>query len=326
MNQRRRLIAALGIASLASTAWSQKKIPRVGFFYFASNKSAVELGRYPKFIEGMRELGYEEGRDFTLIARYADSNEALAEQFAAEFVRDKVDVIVATGSPVYDALKRAKLDTPVVFTVGSDPVATGMVKSLARPASNFTGLSENNSEVVTKHLQLLQLAVPGLKRLAVLANPTNAARAITVKQLETATKRTNISLMTLESSTFKGNEQAFAAIARERIEALIILNDTFFAQQSQQLAQLSIKYRVASIFGTQDYAPAGGLMSYGPEIREQFRRAAGYVDKILKGTKAADLPVERPTLYLLTVNKKTAKAIGRTLPPELLFRADKVIE
>lgn len=326
MNRRRKLLIALALAGLVPPVWAQPKMPRVGFFYFGSRQSAMELGRFNLFLQGMREQGYEDGRNFVLVPRFADSSAANADRLAVEFVRAKVDVIVATGAPVYDALKKVQAGIPTVVTVASAPVAMGLAQSLARPGGNFTGLSENNADLVTKHIELLRLAVPNLARIAVLTNHTNPATAYQLKLIESALRQLGLGLLALESSTTQGNEQAFAAIARERIEGLVILNDTFFVQQSRQLATLAIKHRVASIFGTQDYARAGGLMSYGPEIGEQFRRAAIYVDKILKGAKAGDLPMEQPTVYLLTVNKKTAKAIGRTLPSELLFRADKVIE
>ena len=168
--------------------------------------------------------------------------------------------------------------------------------------------------------------MPNLTRLAVLTNRTSSATDPQVKRIEAAVKQLGIGLLTLESSTVRGNEEAFAEISRERIQALIILNDTFYVQQLRQLAQLAVRHRVASIFGTQDYARAGGLMSYGPEVGQQFRRAASYVDKILKGANPAELPMELPTVYLMTLNQKTAKAIGRKLPSELVFRADKIIE
>ena len=327
---RREILMWLGAASLAaplrSLAQSQTKVWQVGFLYFGSRQSALDLGRYQQFQQGMRELGYDEGRNFSTVARFADSNPEHLPHLVAELARLNVDVIVATGAPVYSALQRANINIPTVVTVASDPTVTGLAKTLARPGGNFTGLSENNAELVTKHVELLRLAVPNLARLAVLTNPTNNAAAAQIKRIQAVAQRLGITFFKVQSATVGGNEQAFATISRERAEAVIILNDTFFVQQSRQLAQLAIKHRLASIFGTQDYARAGGLMSYGPEVADHFRRAATYVDKILKGAKPADLPIEQPTRYLLTINRKTAKAIGREIPSELNLRADKVIE
>jgi putative ABC transport system substrate-binding protein len=330
LRERRKILVWLSAASLLaplrSLAQPKTKVWQVGFLYFGSRQSAVDLGRYQQFEQGMRELGYEEGRNFSIAARFADSNPDNVPRLAAELVRLNVDVIVATGAPVYSALQRANINIPTVVTVASDPTATGLAKTLARPGGNFTGLSENNAELVTKHVELLRLAVPNLTRLAVLTNPSNPAAATQIKRIQAVTQGLGITFFRVQSANVEGNAQAFATISRERVEAMIILNDTFFVQQSRQLAQLAIKHRLASIFGTQDYARAGGLMSYGPEVKDHFRRAAAYVDKIFKGAKPGDLPIEQPTRYLLTINRKTAKAIGREIPSELSLRADKVID
>ena len=330
MNNRRKLVIALGASALAapigSFAQPQGKVWRVGFLYFGSQQSALDLGRWQQFQQGMRELGYEEDRNFSIVARFADGKVGNVPRLAAELARLNVDVIVATGAPVYSELQRVNINIPTVVTVASDPTATGLAKTLARPGGNFTGLSENNAELVTKHVELLRLAVPGLSRLAVLTNPSNSAAATQIRRIQAVTQQFAITLFKEQSASVKGNAKSFAAISRDRAEAVIILNDTFFVQQSGQLAQLAIKHRLASIFGTQDYVRAGGLMSYGPEVADQFRRAAAYVDKIFKGAKPGDLPIEQPTRYLLTINRKTAKAIGREMPSELLLRADKVIE
>jgi putative tryptophan/tyrosine transport system substrate-binding protein len=330
MNRRRRILVSLGatslVASFASFAQPQNKVWRVGFLYFGSRQSALDLGRYQQLQKGMRELGYEEGRNFAIVARFADGKPENVARLAAEMARSNLDVIVATGAPVYSELQRANINIPTVITVASDPTATGLAKTLARPGGNFTGLSENNAELVAKHVELLRLAVPNLARLAVLTNSSNPATATQLKRIQAVAQQLAITFFSVQSESVKANEQAFATMTRGRAEAVIILNDTFFVQQSRQLAQLSIKHRLASIFGTQDYARAGGLMSYGTEVTEHFRLAAGYVDKIFKGAKPADLPIEQPTRYLLTINRKTARAIGRIIPSELLLRADKVIE
>jgi putative ABC transport system substrate-binding protein len=330
MDSRRELLlslaAALATVCIPARAQSSGKVWRIGFYYFGSRQSAEETGRYAMFLQGMRELGYVEGKNYFIEARYADGKVDRLPALTTEMNQIKPDLIVATGGPVYDSLKKAAVAIPTVVTVTSDPIIAGIAKTLARPGGYFTGLSENNAEYVTKHLELLRIALPKLTRLAVLANPTNASSASQLKRLRAAALPLGIQLISLESTSIETNTLAFDTLVRERMQALIIVNDTFFVQQARQLAELAIKNRLPSIFGTQDYARAGGLMSYGSEINENFQRAAGYVDKIFKGAKAGDLPIEQPTRLLLTVNRKTAKLIGLNLPQELLLRADKVIE
>jgi putative ABC transport system substrate-binding protein len=307
-------------------AQSSGKVWRIGFYYFGSQKSAQETGRYAMFLQGMREHGYTEGKNYVIEARYADGQVDRLPALTDEFKKLKVDLIVATGGPVYDSLMKASVTIPTVVTVTSDPIIAGIAKTLARPGGYFTGLSENNAEYVTKHLELLRLALPKLSRLAVLANPTNASTPSQLKKLQAAALPLGIQILKIESTNIETNALAFDTLVRERMQALIIVNDTFFVQQARQLADLAILHRLPSIFGTQDYARAGGLLSYGSEINENFQRAAGYVDKIIRGAKVGDLPIEQPTRLLLTVNSKTAKLIGLKLPQELLLRADKVIE
>ena len=330
MNSRRAVLGILGAAVTAACApaWAQAagKIWRVGFFYFGSKQSSQDTGRYPMFVQGMRELGYVEGKNLVIEARYADGKPDLVPALAAEISQLKPDVIVATGGQVYEVLLKSALTIPVVVTVSSDPIGAGIAKSLSRPGGNFTGLSDNNAEYVSKHLEFLRIAVPKLSRVAVLSNPRNIAAPPQLQRLLPAAHSLGIQIVSLDSTSIEANRAAFDTLVRERAQALIIINDTFFVQQTRQLADLSIQHRLPSIFGTQDYARAGGLMSYGSEVSENFQRAAGYVDKIFKGAKAGDLPIEQPTRLLLTVNANTAKQIGLKLPQELLLRADKVIE
>jgi len=212
------------------------------------------------------------------------------------------------------------------MTVAADPVGDGFAKSLARPGGNFTGLSDNNAELRPKQIELLRIAVPKLSRIAALLNPANKGIPAQLNSIQAVAQKVGVQVVRADGPTVDGIELSFAEMSRERVQAVIILNDTFFVQQLRQIANLAIKHRLVSIYGSRDYAEAGGLMGYGPDITDNFRRAATYVDKILKGAKPGELPIEQPTRYFLTINSKTAKAIGLTIPSELLLRADKVIE
>jgi putative tryptophan/tyrosine transport system substrate-binding protein len=331
MNNRRMLLAGIVAAGLARPfellAEQRGKLWRVGFFYFGSDRSAHNTGRYWQFQQGMRELGYEEGKNLVIEARFADGKADRLSAIVAEFTRLNVDVIVATGGPVYYALRDAGVNIPVAVTVASDPVGTGLAKSLARPGGIFTGLSENNVELVTKHLELLRIAVPNLARVGVLTNPTNPiGSAAQLKSVQAVARPLGIHVLREECSAIEGIAPAFTAISNARAQALIICNDTFFVQESRYIAELAVNRRIASIFGTQDYARAGGLMSYGPEVVDNFRRVAGYVDKILNGAKPGDIPWEQSTKFELVLNLKAARELGLRVPQSVLISADEVIE
>ncbi len=330
MNKRRKLLIALGASALTAPipvfAQQQGKVWRVGFLYQGSRLSALETGRYGAFLKGMSELGYIEGRNLVIEGRYSDGKAERLPGLAAELVGTKVDVIVATGTPAYHALQKATSTTPVVITVGGDPVAEGFAASLARPGGNITGLVNISTEIVPKLLELLASAAPKISRVAVLLNPDNGAHPEQLKRIEAAAQKLRVNISRMGAKTPEDIERAYAAMTRERVQAVIILNDTFLVQQSQQIAILAIKHRLASISGTQEYPKAGGLMGYGPDIADNFRRAATYVDKIFKGAKPGELPIEQPTRFYLTINRNAAKALGITLSQEMLLRADRVIE
>ena len=330
MNDRRKLLVVLGAGALAAPlacfAQQQGKVWRVGFFYYGSRQSALDMGRYQLFLQGMREFGYVEGKNLVIETRFADGKSERLPGLATELVRLNVDVIVATGAAGYRALQQATTTIPIVITVSADPVGDGFAKSLARPGGNITGLSENNAELFPKHIELLRIAVPKLSRVAVLLNPANGGHPAQLKTLRAVAQKVGVIILRADGPTVDDIGRSFATMARERAQAVIILNDTFFVQQFRQIAGLAIKHRLVSTYGSGDYAEAGGLMGYGQDITDNFRRAAAYVDKILKGGKPGDLPIEQPTRYLLKINRKTAKALGLTIPQELLLRADKVIE
>jgi putative tryptophan/tyrosine transport system substrate-binding protein len=286
----------------------------------------LDTGRYRSFLQGMRELGYIEGKNFVVEARFADGEGAALPGLAAELISGKVDVIVATGTPVTLALRKATRTVPIVSTVSSDPAGDGSSASLARPGGNITGLSNFAPELSQKQVELLTACVPKLSRLAVLVNPSNAEHSGRLKLVESAARKVGMRVLAVHGGTPDEITSSFGAMARDRAEAVLILGDTFFLQQMRRIADLALKYRLPSVFLNPELVEAGGLMSYGPNFTDNFRRAASYVDKILKGAKPADLPIEQPTKFELVINLKTAKALGLTIPQSLLLRADQVIE
>jgi putative ABC transport system substrate-binding protein len=330
MNIRRKLIAALGAGALAAPlgafAQPQGKVWRVGFFYMGSRQSALDTGRYQLFLQGMRELGYTEGKNFVIEARYADSKTDRLPDLAAELLRANVDIIVAQGTPVYQTLQRLTKTVPIVITVSPDPVEAGFAVSLARPGGNITGLSSANHDVSPKHVELLMTAVPKLSRIAVLSNPVHTGHPLWLKNIRTAAQKSGLRIVPVDGATPDGIQRAFGTMAKERAQAVIILGDSLFLQQARQIAELALKHKLPSIYTTRDYAEAGGFMSYGHFISDNFRRAATYVDKIFKGAKAGDLPIEQPTIFELVVNRKTVTALGLKIPNEILVQATKVIE
>ena len=329
MTTRRRFLIALGAGILAvprgSLAQPASKGARIGFLYYGSRQTALDTGRYNAFIQGMGELGYTEGKNFTLEARFADGKGERLPALAAELVRLKVNVIVATGSPVYRALQHSTT-IPVVVTVTFDPVGDGFAASMARPGGNFTGLSLSAGDLGPKLLELLKAAVPKMSRVAVLLNPGNPAHPQRVIRIMSAAQNVGIQVWLAEAGTVQEIEREFAVMTKERANAAIIVADGLFLQESQSIAALALKHRLPSISQLRELTEAGGLISYGPNSLDNFRRAATYVDKILKGAKPGDLPFEQPTRYHLVINRKTATALGLKIPEALLRQADEVIQ
>jgi putative ABC transport system substrate-binding protein len=326
---RRRFLIALGAGVLAvprgSLAQPQPKGARIGFLYYGSRQSALDTGRYNAFVQGMRELGYVEGTNFVIEARFADGKHERLPAFAAELVRLKVDVIVATGTPTYRALQHAAATIPVVITVTFDPVGDGFAASMARPGGNITGLTLSAADLGPKLLELLKAAMPKLSRVAVLVQPGNPAHPQRVVRIMSAAQKVGIQVVLAEAGTVPEIEREFAMMTKERANATIILADGFFLQESRPIAAQALKHRLPSISQLREYAEAGGLMSYGPNSVDNFRRAATYVDKILKGAKPGELPFEEPTRYHLLINRKTALSLSLTIPQALLGQADEVI-
>jgi ABC-type uncharacterized transport system substrate-binding protein len=295
------------------------KIPRIGFVAGTLPDSVVELRR------GLRDLGYIEGKNILIEYRYA---KGVAEfpNLVAELVRLKVDVIVVTSTAAAQAAKNATTTIPVIFTSVGDPVGTGIVASLARPGGNVTGFSNLSPELSGKQLELLKEAFPKISHIAVLSETANTGNAASLREMKVAAEALRVTLQRLEVRGPDDLEPAFSAIKRERASALIVLRNNLVRAHLAQIVGLAIKSRLPALYPDSFSTDAGGLMSYGPKPFEHYRRVAIYVDKILKGAKPADLPVEQPTKFEFVINLKTAKQIGVTIPQSMLYRADKVIK
>jgi putative ABC transport system substrate-binding protein len=312
-------------APLAAEAQQAAKTPRVGVLFGGTPTTAASFNE--AFTQGLRELGYVERQTIILERRYADGSGERINAIATELVRMRVDVIVAGSDSTIAAVKRQTQSIPIVMVGASDPVGTGFVASLARPGGNVTGMSRMSGELSAKRLELLREAVPHLSRVAVIWNPDVRGAVLDFKELEEPARSMRVQLQSVEVSRADDLARAFSAILNARAEALIVItpNPVTFASQGQ-LVSFAQRHRLPSIYGVQEYVEAGGLAAYGPSNAAAFRRAAFFVDRILKGARPGDLPVEQPTKFELVINLKTAKALGLTIPQSLLIRADQVIE
>jgi len=326
---RRTLLYGLGVgllAPLAVEAQQAGKVWRIGSLASYSPTSPEVAPLWEGFLQGLRELGYVEGKNFVIEGRYSEGRHERLPALAAELVRLKVDVIVVGGGPAADEAKRATSTIPIVMVNNADPVGSGLAASLARPGGNVTGLSLVTPELVGRQLQLLTEAIPGVSGVAILSNPTNPTRRLSLREAEVAARPLKLRLQILEARAPSEFAGALSAASRERAGALLVVLDPMFFAERTRLAELAAKHRLPLISGLREYAEAGGFLTYGPNLRDSFRRAATYVDKILKGAKPGDLPVEQPAKFDLVINLKTAKALDLTIPPSLLLRADQVIE
>lgn len=320
-----RTIGAMVLASpLRAFAQSQGKVVRIGVLSAQSQSESSLL--YEPFFQGMHELGYVQGRNLIVEERYADGQQRRLQEHAAELVRLKVDVIVVSSTPTGQAAQQATRTIPIVIMATADPVGDGFAKSLARPGGNITGMSTGAAMTVTKHLELLMAAMPGLSRLAVLVNPANRAHPPQLGEIRSAGKKYGLRVMAFEAGTPEMIEGAFRKMRQERADAVILLRESMFNRRGRHIAELAMKHKLPSITAFEGYAEDGGLMSYGDNTPERHRRAATQVDKILKGANPAELPFEQPTKFYLAINRKTAQALGLAIPQELLLRAEKVIE
>jgi putative ABC transport system substrate-binding protein len=320
------LAGALAAWPLAVLAQKPPAMARIGFLYFRSRQSAMESGRHAAFLEGLRELGYVEGKNYTLDARYADGGTERLPGLAAELVQAKVNVLVVTGTPAVHAAQKATNSIPIVITVAADPVAEGFAANLSRPGGNLTGLVSLNTELGPKQLELILDCVPKVSRIAVLWNSNNTAHPRQVQAIQAAAHKRKKNLLQVDGRTPAEIERGFAAMTREHAQAVLIVGDSFFVQQMRQIAQLALKHRLPSVYVIREYVDAGGFASYGSDTVQNFRRAPVFVDKILKGAKPGELPFEQPMRFELAFNLKTSKALGIKIPETLLQRAHRVVE
>jgi putative ABC transport system substrate-binding protein len=319
-------VVALLVVAVIAEAQQPKKVPRIG--YLSNNDPATESTRSEAFRAGLRELGYIEGKNIASEYRYTQGKVDRLPDLAAELVRLKVNVIVVGGNSPIRAVKNATKTIPIVMTgLGPDPVEAGFIESLARPGGNVTGLTNLNRELGGKRLDLFKEAVPKVTRVAVLYEQANRPSVIEVKEvLPVAARALALIIQPWEVRRAEGFEKVFAALNKERPDGLYVGGGALMADNRKQIASFASKSRLPSMYQSREAVDDGGLMSYGADVADSYRRAATYVDKILKGTKPADLPVEQPKKFEFIINLKTAKQIGLTIPPNVLARADKVIK
>jgi putative ABC transport system substrate-binding protein len=327
--RRRELIALVGgaIACPVGVRAQQQagKMPRIGYLGVTSPSDRPSL--LDAFRQRLRELGWVESQNIVIDYRYAEGRVDRLSDLAAELVRLKVGVIVSLGTQGVTAAKNATETIPIVMIAVRDPVGTGLIASLARPGGNVTGVSGYAGlESVAKQLEMLKEIVPKIRRVAILSNPTNAYHQLAIKEVNVAARTLGVQLQLLEARGPNEFDGAFAAMDKERVGALLVLSDVIFSSHGTRLADLAARSRLPAAYGVREIVEAGGLMSYGPSFLDLYQRAATYVDKILKGAKPADLPVEQPTKFELVINLKAAKALGLEVPPLLIAQADEVIE
>ena len=319
------LCAMLFALCVPAQAQQPKKTPRIGYLVFVPASSPLIRQRIEAFRQGLRELGYVEGKDIVIEYRHAEGKLDHLRALADELVGLKVDIIISTGGTATRAAKEATSTIPVVMTNDPDPVGNGHIVSLARPGGNITGLSTLGPELSGKRLELLKEIVPKLSHLAVFGTSTVPGYSATIRETELAANTFGVSLQYLDVLESKDVDTGFRAAAKGRTDAVLTLNSGIISSQRTKIIELALKNRLPTISGNRDFAEAGGLVSYGINRLDVDRRAAAYVDKILKGAKPADLPVEQPTKFELIINLKSAKQIGLIIPPNVLARADKVI-
>jgi putative ABC transport system substrate-binding protein len=323
----RRAFFAATLALLAAPLDVEaQKVPRIGYLSIYTPSDPRGAQWRAAFQHGLRELGYIEGQNITIEYRYAAGNLARLPDLATELARAPVDVILVQGEAALRAAKQATRTIPIVVSVIGDLLGPGHVQSLARPGGNITGLSVLAPELIAKRLELLKETVPDLAQVGVLWNPTNATGVLGLKAAEGAARELGIQLHSLEVRAPDGFDVAFRVARTDRVGALVVLSDSLLAANRRRILDFATKNRLPSNFEDAEYVREGGLMAYGPDVAELNRRAATFVAKILKGAKPADLPVEQPTKFELVINLKTAKALGLTIPPAVLARADEVIE
>ena len=302
----------------------ERKIPRIGYLSPASRSGSPHL--LEAFLQGLRDLGYVDGESISIEYRWAEGKTERLAALAADLVRLPVDVMVTSATPATRAAKKSTDTIPVVMIAVGDPVGSGLVISLAQPSGNVTGLATLIPELSAKRLELLKEALPGISRVAVLFNPANPVKPLDWQETAAAAQRLGVRLQPLEVSRPEDLEPAFTAMVQEETEELITFPDPVTIQHRERIVELAVKHRLPAMYGLREFTNAGGLMAYGVSFPDLYQRAATFVDKILKGASPTDLPVEQPIRFELVVNLKAAKALGLTLPPSFLFRADNVMQ
>ena len=317
-------IVGLTIAPLATEGQPAGRVPRIAYL---GTRTPSDFGLIA-FRQGLRELGWVEGQNLVIEYRFADGRLDRLPALAAELARLKADILVVHSTPGASAAKSATEAIPVVMISVGDPVGLGLIASLARPGGNLTGLSYSafGLEIIGKQLELFKEAIPKIRRVAILSNGANPIQPLAIKEVNVAARSLAVQVQVLEVRGPNEFDNAFSTMAKQRVGGLLVVPDSMFVFQRTRLADLAARTGLPAVYGWREHAEAGGLMSYGPDLSDLFRRGATYVDKILKGAKPADLPVEQPTKFELVINLKTAKALGLTIPQSLLLRADQVIE
>ena len=327
MNRRRALLALTALGSCVVLPWARAQapatLPKVALFTFGSRYNA--RSRTEAFFKAMRELGYEEGKNIHYESRFANGQPDLLRELAQEVAREHVDVVVSASTLTTEALLQATSSVPIVMAAIEDPVISGFVKSLARPETNVTGLTANAVDQVPKHMELLLKAVPGIGKAAALMNPTNAVYAAYRSRLEWVAKSSRVRLAVTDAITYRDIERAFKRFGEAPVGGLIVMSDSTFYTERNTITELAARLRIPAVYPQRAYAEAGGLISYGQNYEFNYARAATYVDRILKGEKPGEMPIEEPTNHELVVNRNAARSLGLALPAELLKRADKVI-
>jgi len=327
MSARREFLISLGAVlawALPVRAQLPRTMYRIGFL--GNSTAALKSNLIEAFRQGLRDLRYEEGRNITIEYRWAEGKYERFPALIAELVALKIDVMVTAGTPAALAVKKAAISVPLVMAAIGDPVGVGLVPSLARPTGNITGLSGMATDLEGKRLQLLGEVVKGLSHVAVIWNPLNAFQKISVSQLNAAGKTLKIKVQPVAVGVTEDLDPAFATLVKDKPQALVILADRIFLHNRARLMDFAMQNRLPGVYAYRELVEAGGLMSFGPSYEDLHRRAATYVDKILKGAKPADLPVEQPTKFNLVINRRAAEALGLTIPASILARADEVIE
>jgi putative ABC transport system substrate-binding protein len=316
------IIALVGSGAIADAQQPAGRVPRIGYL-----SPGIRSDSYSReaFQQGLRGLGYVAGKNILIEYRYSEGKFERLPELAEELVRLKLDVIVTVGTPPAQAVKAATKTIPIVMALISDPVGTGLVGSLARPGGNVTGLSTISQDLSGKRLELLKETLPKVSRVAVLYDPNDPAKVDEFKETEVTARPLGVHLQSLEVRGLDEFDGAFKAAITAKAGAILVLPTSILITNRTRIVDLAMKNRLPTMFATSQFTDAGGLMSYGPDYGDLYRRAATYVDKILKGAKPADLPVEQPTKFELVINLKTAKQIGLTVPPNLLVRANRII-